>query len=157
MHSKVTAAVIGIGNPARGDDGAGREVARLLADLRQARVVETNGDATDLLEIWRGVETCVIIDAVSSGERPGFIHRLRVQEAELPDVYDQCSSHAFGLPTAIELARVFDELPQNLIVYGIEAGSFALGAPLSRAVREAIPIVAERVRDELRELQGAIP
>src|SRR5690349_10435820 len=80
MHSKVTAAVIGIGNPARGDDGAGREVARLLADIRRARVVETNGDATDLLKIWRGVETCVIIDAVSSGERPGFIHRLRVQE-----------------------------------------------------------------------------
>jgi hydrogenase maturation protease len=146
--------VIGIGNLARGDDAAGRNVAKLLACSGGARVTECEGDAAELLEIWRGADACVIIDAVSAGERAGFIHRLSVKESTvLPASHTCCSSHAFGLAEAIAFGRIFNQLPPELIVYGIEAGTFAIGAPLSSAVEKAIPIVAERVREDLRQFQ----
>jgi hydrogenase maturation protease len=52
------------------------------------------------------------------------------------------STHAFGVPDAIELARVLDRLPARLEVYAIEGASFAAGDRLSPAVDQAVEQLA---------------
>lgn len=53
-----------------------------------------------------------------------------------------------GIPEAIELARVLDELPPRLIVYGIEGAEFEAGAGLSSAVAAAVAEMIDRIEEE---------
>ena len=92
-----------------------------------------------------------MIDAVNSGSAPGTLHRFDVTDAPLPaQVFP--STHAMGLPEAVELARELDRLPGRLIVYGIEGQNFEAGEGLTEPVQKT---VAKLVMDLYRELTGA--
>src|SRR5512145_3075445 len=121
--------IIGIGNEYRSDDAAGLIVARRLKErlADSVKVIEQSGDGAALMEAWRGAETVIIFDAVMSGAAAGTIHRFDVSAQPLPKSGFRCSTHAFGVAEAIELARALGELPRSLIVYGIEGNNFAAG------------------------------
>jgi hydrogenase maturation protease len=148
------ALVIGIGNDSRGDDAAGLEVARRvgrrLAHVDGVSVVECDGDAAFLLDRWSAASLVFVIDAVRSGALPGRIHRVDLARQRVPLVLHGTSSHAFGLAEAVELGRSLDRLPPHLVLYGIEATAFDLGAPMSPAVAAASIQVARRVERAVR-------
>jgi hydrogenase maturation protease len=60
-----------------------------------------------------------------------------------------CSTHAFGVAEAIELARVLQQLPSRLVVYGVEGAHFDIGCDLSAAVLQAVPEVVQQVRQDI--------
>jgi hydrogenase maturation protease len=146
--------VIGLGNPGRGDDAVGPLLARRLelTGLPGWAVIETEADGAALLELWRGAEAVIVIDAGRSGAPPGTIHRLDARTQPIPGQLALSSSHAVGLAEAIELARVWNELPPNFIVYAIEGCNFTVGAQLSPAVETAADEVQERVRREAEQI-----
>jgi len=149
--------LIGIGNSLRGDDAVGLHVAGHIRERQHPslRVFESDGDGAALLELWNGKQTVIIVDAVSSGSPPGTVHRFDVTEHPLHGRMFRDSTHAFSLQHAVELSRVLQKLPKRLIVYGIEAKSFALGAELSQEVSAALPQAAARIlRDVNAQLQG---
>lgn len=145
--------VIGIGNPDRGDDGAGREVLRRLRGLLPADVdlVEGNGEAAAVLAWLERAETAILVDASRSGTPAGTVRRFDVTQAPLPAALFEISTHGFGLGAAVELARALGQLPRQCIVYAIEGAGFDLGAPLSPAVAAAVPALVERLRSELAD------
>ncbi len=145
----MTALVIGFGNPDRGDDAAGPLVARLLAGCRAARVLERHGDALALLEEWEGAPSLVLVDAAAPMGTPGRIHRLDITAGDLPRDLAFGSTHAFGLPEAVALARRLGTLPPRAVVHAIEGVCFDGGAPVSPAVAAAIETVAARIAAEL--------
>ena len=129
--------IIGVGNAARGDDAAGLIAARRLGGL------EHEGDPVALLDVWRGADVAVVIDAVSSGADPGTVHRFDATSAPLPArLRGSTSSHALGLAEAIELGRTLGRLPGRLLVYGIEGERFEAGTELTPAVAAAVEAVA---------------
>ena len=139
--------VIGVGNTYRGDDGAGIAVARQLAKEVHpgVRVIEHSGDGAALVELWRGADSVVVVDAIQSDAKAGTIRRLDVARQVIPAELFRCSTHAFGVGNAIELARAFKELPSQLVIYGIEAQTFAAGEKLSPQVEKAVRTVAAQV------------
>lgn len=144
--------IVGIGHPDRGDDAVGRVVAAQLrrdASLR-AEVIETDGEAAKLLDLFDGVADVIIVDAGLSGAEAGTIHRLDAAAAPLPRPMFATSSHAIGLAESIELARTLGSLPRRCIVYAVEARSFELGAPLSPPVAGAVARVIAHVLGEIR-------
>ena len=143
--------IIGIGNMERGDDAAGRQVARLLRHMLAGRadIVEQDGEATTILARLEGAKTAYLIDACMSKAPPGTVHRIDAAEGALPLSSSDLSSHGFGLASAIELARTLGQLPPQTIVFAIEAESFEPGAPLSKDVADATVIVADRIRLEI--------
>ncbi len=143
--------LIGIGNLDRGDDGAGRAVAKALRETASddLRVVEHDGEATGLLALLAEVATAVIVDASASGAAPGTVRRFDVAASPLPADSSRMSSHGLGLVDAVELARQLGQLPPRCIVYAIEGGDFRIGALLSPAVAEAVVRVAALLRDEI--------
>ena len=145
--------VIGIGNIERGDDGAGRAVARLLRHMLPGgmEIVEQDGEATALLARLQGASAVYLVDACMSNAPPGTVHRIDAHHAPLPQASSDLSTHGFGLAAAIELGRALGQLPPRAIVYAIEAESFAAGAPLSESVAAATVIVADRIRSEIEE------
>jgi hydrogenase maturation protease len=143
--------VIGVGNPLRGDDGAGLEVARLLKARgeRGFEVLESAGEAASLLEAWGRAEQVVVVDALSAGGAPGRVLRLESGPGPLPVALRHASTHAFGLGAAIELGRALGGLPPRLTVYGIEGRSFSFGEGLSAEVAVAVEEVARLVTLEV--------
>jgi hydrogenase maturation protease len=143
--------VLGLGNPDRGDDGAGRAAARALRPLLPAdvEVTETDGEMTDLLGRLEQADAAFVIDACLSGAPAGTLHRFDVAAAPLPENGFSVSSHGLGLHAAVELARALDQLPGRCVVYAVEGKSFEAGAPLSPAVAAAAAEAAERVRAEI--------
>jgi hydrogenase maturation protease len=147
--------VLGIGNPDRGDDAAGREVARRLRGAWPEGVVvaEVDGEATDLLARLDGADAAYLIDACVSGAPAGTVHRIDAAHEPIPPGAFGVSTHGLGLAAAIGLARALGRLPARCVVYAIEGASFETGAPLSPAVADAVGTVAGRLRDELSVLQ----
>ena len=146
--------VLGIGNPDRGDDAAGRVVAQLVREQAPpgVLVVEHDGEATSLLARLEGMSAAVIVDACYSGQPAGTVQRFDVNQGALPSVRFGLSTHSFGLDTAIELARSLEQLPRHCVVYAIEGQSFDAGAGLSPAVAAAVRSVVERVVVDLADL-----
>jgi hydrogenase maturation protease len=143
--------VIGVGNPGRGDDALGLEVTRRVRDRRLAgvRVVECAGRADELMEVWRGAEHVVLVDA-ASGEEPGRVRRFDARAGPLPASLRHASTHSWGVAEAIELARALGELPARVVVYGVFGRAFAAGhGRLSREAEGALPQACDAVLEEL--------
>ena len=101
------------------------------------------------MEAWKGVDTVVLIDAVNSGAEAGTIHRLEARAQPIPREFFRYSTHAFSVGEAIELARTLGELPDHLIVFGVEGKTFKAGNGLSGEVEIAVRDTVERVINEL--------
>ena len=143
--------VLGIGNPERGDDAAGRKVARLLLQMApdNVEVTEHDGEATALLARLDGAAAAYLIDACQSGAPAGTVYRFDVSAAALPQGLGGLSTHGFGLAEAVELARALGKLPARCIVYAIEGECFDLGAPLTPPASAAVAKVVQRLGSEI--------
>jgi hydrogenase maturation protease len=163
--------VVGIGAPDRGDDAVGPAVVREVAELLAATAGSSQGgpgpgaaptpgevecvereDPSALMDLWHGVELCVVVDAVVSGASPGTLHEVATG-ADVPPLPARgrhvAGTHDFGLGTAVELARALGRLPGRVVVVGVEAASFDHGAPLHPAVAAAVGRAADRVLEVL--------
>jgi hydrogenase maturation protease len=145
--------VIGVGNPDRGDDAVGLLAARQVKHAAPpgVTVIEAGSDGATLMELWKGAATVIVIDAAHCLGKPGTIHRFDASAAPIPMQSFPRSTHAFGLADGIELSRVLRQLPNRLIVYGIVAKCFNLGASADPVVEAAAHQVACRVLEDLRE------
>jgi len=145
--------IIGIGNIFRGDDAAGLAAARLLREMQLpgVKVLELDGDISNLAAGWQGAQRVVVIDAVASQSDAGRTFRFAAHEEPLPRKLFAtcCSCHAFGLAEQIEIARSLQQLPPSLMVYGLEGKDFMLGAGLSPEVQEALPRLVAQIRQDL--------
>lgn len=148
-HAALRALVIGVGQRYRGDDAVGLEVAaRVRARcLPGVRVLDSDGDLTDLVDRWNGEETVVVVDAMKSGARPGSIRRFDPSDGPLPRS-SPGSSHAIGVSEAVELARALGRLPLRLRVIGIEALGVEYGMPLSEECAAAVEAAVAAVLEE---------
>lgn len=138
--------IIGIGNDFRRDDRAGLAVARglRLLKLPKAEIAEASGEGTQLMDLWEGRDSVLMVDATFSGNRPGNIQRFVANDQALPTRSFRYSTHAFSLGEAIEMARALGRLPKRLTVYGIEGKDFSPGEGLSVEVASAVDkLIAE--------------
>jgi len=159
-RSPARVVLIGVGNPWRLDDGAGREVARRLADRVSSgvEVLGLDGGAAELLEAWEGRDLALVVDAlrISRSPRaatgtgaaqsiPGVV-AFDARHGPLPAVLaSNFSSHGLGLAEAVELGRRLGRLPRRLLVYGIEGRDFRPGKGLTPCVASAVEELTERL------------
>jgi hydrogenase maturation protease len=146
--------IIGVGNEYRSDDAVGLIVARRLRQLslENVTVIEETGEGADLMESWKGADTVIIVDAASSGAKPGTIHCIDTRAEQIPRGLLHYSTHAFSVGEAVELARVMDRLSPRMLVYGIEGENFEEGMALSGAVKESVRTLVELVLKQVRTL-----
>ena len=144
--------VIGIGNDYRSDDGVGLAAIRALTakHLPGIQLIECAGDGMNLLETWQAAQKVILIDAVSSGSKPGTIFRFNARSGPIPTQLSFHSTHAFGIAEALELGRALDQLPLYPLLFGIEGKNFAVGTSMSPEVEQAMQEVVDQV---MREIQ----
>jgi hydrogenase maturation protease len=144
--------IIGVGNNYRNDDAVGLIVARRLrAQLpNDVEISEQSGEGTILIETWKNAALVILIDAVYSGAAAGTVFRFAAHQQSIPTKFFYYSTHAFSVAEAVELARALNQLPETLIVYGIEGKNFAAGAELSPEVDKVTPEVVGRIISEIQ-------
>lgn len=143
--------VIGVGNAFRSDDAVGLIVAQKLREkhLNGVMVAEAHDDGAALMEMWGDAGDVILVDAIQSGAEPGTLHRFDAHSQPMPAGWFGCSTHAFNVAEAVELARALDRLPSRLIVYGVEGKSFEIGGALSPEVEASAQSVVERIVTEV--------
>lgn len=145
--------VIGVGNLLMRDDGVGIRIARAVdasSDFEAVPVVDAETRTAAILEAMDGHEKAVIVDAISiEGAEPGDVHTFRFdprREQPPPDV--SLSVHDLHFTDAIQAGADAYDLPEELVVLGVEPDDVAVGLGISDACRRSIPAVIERLRDE---------
>lgn len=143
--------VIGVGNEFRGDDGVGRNVVRQLAEKIPSGVElhESTGEALSLMELWGNASKAILVDATEGGEAPGEVFRMDASEEGLPTTFFHASTHAFSVAEAIEMARSLGQLPEIVIVYGIQGTRFEHGNDLSAEAKRGVTRAVDRILAEL--------
>jgi hydrogenase maturation protease len=111
-------------------------------------VVLADGEPSSLMEAWAGQDHVVIIDASASGSRPGTVRRFDVARGPLPVRRRSTPTCGCGLSEAVEKARLMDQLPKSLVVFGIEGRSFDPGSDLSPEVVAVVDEVVARALEE---------
>jgi hydrogenase 3 maturation protease len=140
--------LIGVGNPLRGDDGVGVEIARTLRQsLRNERVmVVIVEDRVDLIpRMLRDVNprAILILDAADFGGRPGEIRIMSLDEATGKAI----STHEMPLDLMLRLVKK-DALAY---VLGIQVEALEFGTGISPAVKVAADEVASFLLSLLAE------
>ena len=147
------ALVIGYGNPLRGDDGLGWEVAgRLAACLpdRSVAIMAVQQLTPELSEPIHAVDLVIFVAASNEGE-PGTWKCERVAPA---------SAHAPSLGHHFDVAgllayiqALFLSCPEALMV-SVAAESFACREELSRKVEIVLPAVVAYIRGQIAALNS---
>lgn len=148
-----TIKLIGMGQGMRGDDAAGLAAVRLwqaqyqVGGLRadvQVELAELPG--TGLLDLLQGVRLAILVDAVQSDAHPGTVHVLSPDQLDAFQ-HGAGSAHGFGVAEALSLGMKLmpSQMPDKLILIGIEAQQFRLGEELSPQVGLALPRVASLI------------
>lgn len=145
-------AIIGCGNPARCDDGAGVEVVRALMahpPCGGVQLIDAGTAGMDVMFRVRGAARVVIVDACRSGSEPGAIFRLPGREAMTPAEHG-FTLHGLRWDHALYAGcKMFgDDFVDHAEVILIEGREFGFGLALSKPVQRAAQQVAQLLAAE---------
>lgn len=146
------ALVIGLGQPAAGDDGVGVAVLDALraAGAPDGVTLAHVADPAALVDLLAAGVPAVLVDAVAGGA-PGEVREVAPEDLAAGTA--ACSTHGLDVAQALALARALHPgraRPVRIVGIGIARPSRpALG--LSPAVAAAVPRAVARVRAMLEE------
>ena len=143
MFKEIT--VIPIGNPLRGDDGAGPGVEAHLrnSSLPEGIVLENAGaDPFRLLEYMLEDREILLVDAVRMGKPPGTVTLFDLDNAAAVANASFISLHGIDIPYIHNLARKMNARAKVRVI-GIEPEKMDFSERLSPVVEEAVGRVVE--------------
>ena len=153
----VSTAILGLGNPFRGDDGAGCAVVDMLAltgELPENIHLFEDGTCELFDAILRNkYERVILIDAAEVNHQPGEWICLNADRLTWkPDDKDNsCDGHWLSLVNILALGHAIDALPRELLIFAVQPMSLEWTGNLSEPVREAVSEISECILREIRE------
>ncbi|MBM4137192.1 MAG: hydrogenase maturation protease [Nitrospira sp.] len=144
--------VIGIGNLLCSDDGVGLHIVEALrkenlgdnVDLREVL------NSLDILDIIKGYDRLIVVDAIKSGAESGTIYEL-----SLEDIKDKQTVHSFSthlnmdFPSILELGKKLlqEKIPEDIIIVAVEVEDVTtISDKCTPKVEKAIPEVVEFIK-----------
>ena len=151
-------ALVGMGNPAHGDDGIGPVVARqvygLLPNKADIDLLEHAASGFSLAERLVGFERAVIIDAlVDAREEVGTVARVEFADESGGSLL---GFHTAGFHDILALARTLGfEVPSSIVAFGVvirEPQTFSEN--LSAELTARLPQIVNAVLAEVLQMYG---
>jgi len=145
--------VLGVGNPLMRDDGVGPRVIELLRAgftfPEGVEVVDAGTMSFMILDLLRGVDRLIIIDAVrDTDEPPGTVFRMTPDEIAPNQIAH--SLHDVRLVDVLQAAELMGSTPET-IAFGVQIEAIEEWVlELSEPVEAAVPLAAAAVLEELR-------
>lgn len=145
-------AIVGLGNPLRGDDAAGplacAAIQHLLADAAVAfLLIEQPLDLVDSLDVY---EAAFIVDACLCSLPAGEVVAFSWPAKSLED-YRSPSTHTMSLAQSLDLGYTLGLLPATIRVFAISGKEFGTGQAPTESVSLGSARAAEMIVAEVRQ------
>jgi hydrogenase maturation protease len=149
------ALLLGIGNILLSDEGAGvralEEFGRRYEVPDSVRLLDGGTGGIELLYYFENCETLIVFDAIRAASPPGTL--LTLEGEQVPTFFQKkISPHQLGLSDLLAAAMLTGELPQKVVLFGIEPGSMDTGLSLSEEVQKNIPEMARLAAIKLQRM-----
>lgn len=149
--------IIGIGNTLYSDEGVG---VHLLPYLQEALnqyddidIIEGATDGMKLLEPVEEADYLIIIDAINAGKTAGEL--VIIRNEEIPRYYGvKMSVHQVGFQEVLFAADFQGRLPEEMVMFGIQPASLALGLEPSDTVKGKFPELIKNVVEQVEQWSG---
>jgi hydrogenase maturation protease len=151
--------VLGVGNILLSDEGVGVHAVNRLTELYDlpdgVEIIDGGTSGMDCLDQVSEADHLIIADCMRSKKEPGTITRLTGEQ--IPAFFrTRISPHQVGLSDMLAALNFHDMMPKNIVLYGVEPESFALGMEPTPTIAARLPELVDRLAAELGEL-GAAP
>ena len=149
-------AILGIGNLLKGDDGFGIACCNRLKALISPNIycAPCEVEVTALMDIFESYKHVWIIDCVSHPTRPeGDILILDGLKEDLSVLSETVSStHTFSLAQIISLAKQLQQVPNELIIYGVCGKNFTIGNSFGKQLADAMDLLLPQITKRIEQL-----
>lgn len=147
--------VMGVGNPLMRDEGIGPRVAELLMAGYEfpdnVEVVDAGTMGYSILDLFRGVDHLIVLDAVrDTGHPAGTVLLLSPQDIAENQVMH--SLHDIRIVDVLQAAALMDRAPETICIGMQIDGITEWVLELSEPCEAALPIAAAAALDQLRAL-----
>lgn len=150
MENTKPTIVIGLGNPLMADEGIGVVLIEKLAELAAQGQLPQDVDYHDggcggmyLLHAIAGREKVILIDCAKMGTAPGTIRRFTPDDVQTVKKLAHLSLHEIDIIRVLDLARMIDQCPSQVVIFGIE--------PVTIEPRQSLtPLLENRLSEYLQ-------
>jgi hydrogenase maturation protease len=144
--------ILGLGNTIMSDDGIGPKVIEKLRSEGglpdDVDLVDGGTLGLDLLPFLEGVRKLIIVDAVEIGKPAGTVVYLVGDEVPVA-LETKLSPHQMGMKDLLAVARLMGQLPEEIILIGVQPLSLQMDTELTPCVAACLDELSDRVRREL--------
>jgi hydrogenase maturation protease len=152
----MTTLVLGLGNLVHSDDGLGvHAIQSLTNDPRiPADVVLMDGgtQGLSLLAHISSFQRLLVIDALDVAEAPGTV--LRLEGQALKNLPGKASVHQLGFADLMVALELLGDLPEEIVLLGVQPLSTEWSTELTPPVREALEPLLDAVVEQLKAWSG---
>lgn len=142
--------VIGLGNILMSDDGLGPAVIKQLKQQNWSSNISLLDCGTcplAYLEQLSISQYIIVIDAIKNDKAAGTVQQFHLEETRNNAL--NTTTHSYSITQVIALAREINNFPQEIICFGIEPANLDWGTEFSHSVREAMPQLIRRVKQQI--------
>lgn len=144
--------ILGLGNTIMSDDGIGPKVIEKMRSdgglPNDVDLVDGGTLGLDLLPFLEGVRKLIIVDAVEIGKPAGTVVHLVGDEVPVA-LETKLSPHQMGMKDLLAVARLMGQLPEEIILIGVQPSSLEMDTELTPCVAACLDELVSRVRREL--------
>lgn len=144
--------LLGVGNILLSDEGVGVHVIKKMQNLppmEGVEIVDGGTSGADLLDIISDRQKVIIIDAMTSGEKPGTVLKFS-GDSLVRDKNPSMSLHDVGIFDTLHMAKMIGSAPREVVVFGIEPASLDFAMELSSTLQKIVPSLIEAVLQEIK-------
>lgn len=149
--------VLGIGNPILTDDGVSIHIVKRLYKTKldaDIKLAATGG--LGIIEIVAGYDRLILVDAIITGNEPGTIFELSLDELQTHPPVHFASTHDVSFIAALKLGRELmpEKMPSEIIIFAIEVEDITtFGEECTPKVQKAIPQVIKLIKEKILDFQ----
>ena len=155
MHN---AAIIGVGNPLRADDGVGIILLNKLKQRQQnlpshLDFIDGGTGGMRLLHLFETYTFVLLIDAVDFCQKPGYAQLINLHEFDKTSSFPRSfSTHEFDLHQLFTLAASLQQLPDHCYLYGIQPKDISFGTAMTDEIQRRLQSYVQEIRKQVSQL-----
>jgi len=154
LNSDSDVTILGIGNLLMGDEGVGIHVIQTLQNsytfFPSVNLIDGGTTGLDLIPYFEECNKMIIIDAVDSQEKPGYIAILRNEEIHYR-FNTKLSLHHAGLSDVLSIIKLQDIAAPDMTLIGVQPEVVEMGLDLSTTVENKMQDILKIIVDKLEE------
>lgn len=147
--------MLALGNPLRGDDGAGPAIIDYLQEIddlpEHVDLLDGGTPGLETVLLMQGYDRVIVVDAAEMQLPPGTWRSFSREQIRMQsrDLYLRGTLHYAGLAEALALGEAMDLLPPDILIFGVQPQTIGWEVGLTDPVAAAIPHISTAVLEAI--------